>query len=187
MLRIVQGTPIAAWAARAVAPAAPPPLLPVPYYAQLQSNWCWAACSQMVFGYYHTNSLQQCDLASRQFNQLCCANPSAAACDQGEWPENVYPKYHMGFSIIKASMSFSDVANEIAQQRPVEVYYAWTGGGAHVALITGVYDNNDVWVDDPYYGAGRRAFSAVQSGYGLGQWTISYSDIAPAAATAGVV
>jgi hypothetical protein len=170
--------------ALAAAPAAAPPLLPVPYYAQLQGNWCWAACSQMVFGYYHTNSLQQCDLASRQFNQLCCVNPSSAACDCGEWPENVYPKYNMGYSIINAAMSFTDVANEIAQHRPVEVYYAWTGGGAHVALITGVYDNNDVWVDDPYYGAGRRAFNAVQNGYGLGQWTISYSDIAPLAATA---
>ncbi len=188
MLRAAQGIRITVPAAlAAAAPGAVPPQLPVPYHPQTENYWCWAACAQMVFDYYHTNTLQQCDLASRQFNQLCCANPSSSACDQGEWPDNVYPKYAMGFTNLNSSMTLSDVTAEISSGRPVEVYYAWTGGaGAHVALIIGVFDNNDVWVHDPWpsYGSGRRAFSFVQSAYGLGAWTISYKNIAPLPSTA---
>jgi hypothetical protein len=171
----------------AVAPAAAPPLLAVPYHQQTQNNWCWAACCQMVFDYYRTNNLQQCDLASQRFGQTCCLNPSSSQCDQGEWPENVYPTYQMGFTKLNSAMSFADVTAELSSRRPVEVYYAWNGGGAHVALITGVFDNGDVWVHDPWpsYGSGRRAFSFVQSAYGLGRWTISYDDIHPASAMTG--
>lgn len=191
MLRNTRGTPIAIPAFVAAAPGLAPPLpqLPVPYHQQLQNNWCWAACCQMVFDYYRTNNLQQCDLASRQFGQVCCANPSGTACDAGEWPDSVYPTYNMGFTRLNSSMTLAAVTAELLNQRPVEVYYAWAGGGgAHVALITGVFDNNDVWVHDPWpaYGSGRRAFSFVLSAYNMGSWAISYSDIRPVP-PAGVV
>jgi hypothetical protein len=180
MLRKITGISVPSMAALAAAPGAAPTQLPVPYHRQTENNWCWAACAQMVFEYYHTNSLQQCDLASGQFGQVCCANPSSAACDQGEWPDDVYPKYAMGFVRLNSSMSLSDVTTEISNQRPVEVYYAWSGNaGAHVALIVGVFPNGDVWVHDPWYGSGQRAFSFVQSAYNLGSWTISYSSIQP--------
>jgi hypothetical protein len=170
--------------ARALA-AAPPGAaqrLPVQYFQQSQGNWCWAACCQMVFDYYHTNALQQCDLASAQFGASCCVNPSGPVCNQGEWPDSVYPKYNVGFTRLDASMSQGDVAAEIAAGRPVEVYYAWAGGrSAHVALIVGVLDNNQVWVHDPWaaYGSRPLPFSYVQSAYNLGAWTISYSSIKP--------
>jgi hypothetical protein len=180
MLRNIKGIRIVV---PAIAPAAVPMRqLPVPYHPQTQNYWCWAACCQMVFDYYHINALQQCDLASGQFGQGCCANPSSPICDQGEWPQNVYPKYGVGFNLINSSMSLNDVTAELLGNRPVEVYYAWNGGaGAHVALIVGVFDNGDVWVHDPWpsYGSGRRAFSFVQSAYNLGSWTISYSNIQP--------
>jgi hypothetical protein len=186
MLRITQGTPIAIPVQAVAAPGLAPPQLPVPYHPQLQNNWCWAACCQMVFDYYRSNNLQQCDLASRQFGQVCCANPSGTDCDRGEWPDNVYPAYKTGFTRLDRSMTLAEVTAELSNHRPVEVYYAWNGSGAHVALITGVFDNNDVWVHDPYYGSGRRLFSYVQSAYNMGSWAISYLQIQPVP-PAGVV
>jgi hypothetical protein len=193
MLRKTQGVSIApvggqmraATAVAAAAPGAPPTQLSVPYYKQDGYNWCWAACAQMVFGYYNVNSLSQCDLASAQFGQKCTV-PPGTACDQPEWPHNVYPKYQMGFTEFQTSMSLSDVTAEINSGRPVEVYYAWTGGGAHVALITAVFAGGEVWVDDPapQNGPGRRTFTAVQSAYALGKWSMSYRDIKPLAAVA---
>jgi len=56
-------------------------------------------------------------------------------------------------------------------------YYAWTGGGAHVAVLRGVYANGDLDINDPWYGPGRRTYNAVLSGYGYGQWAMSYTGI----------
>ncbi len=187
MLRTAQGTSVTPPAdlTAAAALGAAPTQLAVPYFRQDGNNWCWAACAEMVFRYYNVNSLSQCDLASAQFN-LQCTDPPSTACDQPEWPDNVYPKYQMGFTAIKTPMSLSDVTAEINSGRPVEVYYAWTGGGAHVALITAVYAGGEVWVDDPapQNGPGRRTFTAVQNAYTLGRWAMSYRGIKPLPAVA---
>jgi Papain-like cysteine protease AvrRpt2 len=179
-LRITAGTLIPLTRTFAAPGAAT--LLPVPYLLQTQNNWCWAACCEMVFKYYGGPLLQQCDLASRQFHTNCCATPSSPVCDKGEWPENVYPS--QGFAFVKtyAPLTPSMVESELGLGRPVEIYYAWEGGrGAHVALITGIFDDGDIWVHDPwrYYGSAKRPFEFVKNAYNFGIWAMSYSQISP--------
>lgn len=166
-------------AAPAVAPGAANPLT-MAYMQQQQNNWCWAACCEMVFHHAGVNTtVSQCDMATAQFGGACCSAPTSAACDQGNWPENTYGHYAFHYTKRQNSISLADVQAEINANRPVEIYYAWNGGGAHVALIVGYYANGDVEVYDPWgsYGPGRRAFSYVQSAYNLGAWTLSYTDL----------
>jgi papain like cysteine protease AvrRpt2 len=174
-LRTTNGISVAA-----VSPAPGLPaqiLLPVPFDQQEQTNWCWAGCCEMVFQYNGVNNVSQCGMATQQFGGNCCASPSSPACNQGNWPENVYPVY--GFKWAKTNGAFPPpaVQQEIGNQRPLEVYYAWNGGGAHVALIIGYYANGDLEVNDPWYGPGRRAYSLVLGGYGLGAWTMTYYNL----------
>jgi hypothetical protein len=164
----------------ALAPGAPAPgaagVLPVPYMRQQQTNWCWAACCEMVFQ-FNAVTVQQCDMATAQFGGKCCAAPSSSVCNQGNWPEYVYPRYGFHYTRGNAPFTSAAVQAEINAGRPVEVYYAWNGGGAHVALIVGFYDNGDLEVSDPWYGSGRRTYAAVLAAYNLGAWTITYSNL----------
>jgi hypothetical protein len=160
----------------APAPGAPAPLA-VPYIKQEQTNWCWAACCEMVFDFNSVVTVRQCDMATSQFGGNCCVTPSSAVCNQGNWPENVYPQYTFQCLRTNAAFTAAAVQTEINAGRPVEVYYAWTGGGAHVALIIGYYDNGDFEVNDPWYGPGRRTDASVRAAYNFGAWTITYSNL----------
>ena len=42
-------------------------IINVPQIAQEQSNWCWAACVEMVLRYYGELAVQQCELANELF------------------------------------------------------------------------------------------------------------------------
>jgi Papain-like cysteine protease AvrRpt2 len=179
-LKIAVGTPINIPPLAPGAPgAAPSPMLPVPYIKQGQTNWCWAACCEMVFKYSQVNNVQQCDMATFTFGGNCCQTPSSAGCNQGQFPPPIYANWGFLCDETDAALSQDDVKAELNAQRPVEVYYAWDGGGgAHVALIRGYYDNGDFEVSDPWYGPGPHSYddilNACQNG---GQWTMTYSNL----------
>lgn len=182
-LRNNHGTPIPPQPpAAAAAPAPGGRTLPVPYLAQEQGNWCWAGCCEMVFHHAGKNiGLTQCQMASDEFGVACCTTPNSAVCNQGNWPHYVYNRYAFGYTQVNRALSFADVQAEIDANRPVEIYYAWTGGGAHVALIIGYLDNGDVVVHDPWgpwaYTSRQFAFSYVLSAYSLGNWTMTYKNL----------
>ena len=187
-LKAQQGTPIPvdvqAVLAAAMAPGPPGAAanpLTVTYAQQQQTNWCWAACCEMVFHHAGANTtVTQCDMASAEFGGPCCSTPGSAQCNQGNWPQSAYTRFNFGFTFQQRAISFAEVQAEINANRPVEIYYAWTGGAsAHVALIVGYYANGDVEVYDPWpsYGPGRRAFSYVQNAYNMGAWTMSYTNL----------
>ena len=152
-------------------------LLNVPFIKQEQTLWCWAACCWMVFRFYGVSNVRQCDMAAAQFGGNCCAAPSSSACNKGNWPENTYRHYGFNCTKFNGTFSQSSIRAEIDSGRPLEPYYSWRNGGAHVAIIRGYYDNGDLEVNDPWYGPGRRAFNYVLTAYGLGTWAITYSSL----------
>jgi Papain-like cysteine protease AvrRpt2 len=172
-LRVAQPIPVP------MAAATPPRMLPVQFVKQEQDNWCWAACSEMLFGLlgFTVNGtvLHQCDLASAQFHGNCCAAPGSSVCNQGCWPENVYNFYGINYSRVEYPLPTSGVQTEINGGRPVEVYLAWSGGtAAHVVLIVGYYDDGELEIYDPYDGPSRHPYSDVVKAFNKGAWTISY-------------
>src|SRR5437016_1161349 len=71
----------------AAVPALPglagPVMLDVPYVRQEQTEWCWAACSQMVAAFFGNSAVKQCELANFLHNQTkCCQKPDSNACNQ---------------------------------------------------------------------------------------------------------
>jgi hypothetical protein len=152
-------------------------VLSVPRIAQEQTNWCWAAFSEMIFKYYGISSVRQCDMASWQFGAACCAAPSSSICNAPNWPNAVLTNWGINHLFTSSSVSFSSVQFEIGSGRPVGSYYAWTGGGAHVAVVIGWYDNNDVHVNDPWYSVGRISYVDLVAAYGLGTWAGTYTNL----------
>lgn len=157
---------------------APPGAPLVPYISQSETNWCWAACGEMVMrprGIRET----QCSLASTQFSLPCCPSPGApAGCNNGCWPDHSYPNAGLPTTRTKSQLTKSAVSAELAAGRAVQVCYLWTGSrSTHVALIVDEYPNGDFEVFDPWpsYGRGRRQFSHIQNAYGLGAWIQSFT------------
>jgi peptidase C39-like protein len=84
--------------------------LPVPFYLQEKSNWCWAASAQMVMEYLG-KSVKQCDQANDVIGRNdCCPGPdhqTPEGCNLPEWPFAERPfstKY--GFKAISSGDTF---------------------------------------------------------------------------------
>jgi hypothetical protein len=162
--------PVAAFAA----PGAPVRV----YVAQTETNWCWAACGEMIMQPAGINQTQ-CSLASKQFSLTCCPSPGApSGCNQGCWPDLAYPASGLPTTRTTSPLSRARVSAELAAGRPVQVCYQWAGSSStHVALIVDQYPNGDFEVFDPWpgYGQGRRQLSQIQSAYGLGSWIETFT------------
>jgi hypothetical protein len=64
----------------------------VPPYAQKKSNWCWAACVEMIAKYYNTNFINQHSLAIQDNNRKSRSN---AGCGiNSQTCDFVYRKYN---------------------------------------------------------------------------------------------
>lgn len=157
-------------------PPSPSKVLPIPFAHQEQTNWCWAACCQMVLA-YRGIPVQQCDMASFQFGANCCAAPASSTCNQGAWPEPVYR--HWGSVCLRSNGPFtsSQVQTCIDGDSPVQPYFAWTNGGVHLAVIIGYDSQGDLLVHDPWFGRSRGSYRNVLSAYGLGHWALTFYDL----------
>src|SRR5437660_1156600 len=106
----------------------PPPLgarvLSVPWIKQEQTQWCWAACAQMVLRYYANLTVQQCDLANWLFGLSdCCAAPSSSLCNRPCQVSDVCRVYNaFGLRCYSSSgtITLGAVQLEIDQGYPVE-------------------------------------------------------------------
>ena len=153
----------------------------VPQIPQQQTQWCWAACADMVLHYYGNTEVQQCDFANWLFGLSgCCSSPSSELCNRPcrvADVSGVYSNWSIRGTPMNRTVSFSTLQSEINAGRPVEVAYQWRGGGGHVAIICG-WDTNStgpfVRVNDPAYGSGGVYYSELLNAYGLlkfGQFT----------------
>lgn len=175
-LRVSPGKPIA---------PAPPPLgakvLNVPLIMQEQTQWCWAACADMVLHYYGNVAVRQCDLANWLFGLSdCCSVPSSSLCNRPCQVSDVCRVYNaFGLRCYSGSgtISFGAIQFEIDQNRPLEPGLAWTGGGGHVVIVRGYYDDGKVHVNDPWYGQGAITYADLVNAYGLGTWFWTFTDL----------
>ena len=122
---------------------------------QSQTNWCWAASSQMVMSYDGT-SVSQCSQANYLFGQSnCCSYPSSSACNKGATEMSINQNLsHWGYTNdLTDPISFSDLQNQIDWYWPFIAGWSWYGGGRHALVVRG-YDrcNSYVYFIDPWDG-----------------------------------
>jgi FG-GAP-like repeat/Papain-like cysteine protease AvrRpt2 len=124
---------------------------------QEQSNWCWAATTQMAAANSHV-AISQCQEANVNTGRNdCCTDPIAAAdttkCNKAGW----WTLTSHGFTetdVWYSAISFGQLQTEFAASRPVPFAWAWTGGGGHAMTAIGTWVTGDgtQWVtkNDPW-------------------------------------
>ncbi len=128
--------------------------LPVPLDGQLQSNWCWAATTQMIAEYSGV-VVDQCAEANYNTGRTdCCTNPASASdtsmCNKTGW----WLLSYYGFNLTdlwqlncpinaacsatgNSALSFLQLANETSANRPVAFAWHWKSGGGHAMAAIG--------------------------------------------------
>lgn len=179
-LTATQITPLPVSSIGRVFMLAPPGAAPqISYTAQTETNWCWAACGEMLFSQPAHTARSQCNIASTRLGIMCCPSPGAPqGCDVGGWPHVEYPPLGLPTTIVRGAMSIASVQQELAAQKPVQVCYQWAGGNStHVALIVDQHSNGEFEVYDPStdYGQGSRSYNQILKAYGMGAWIMSFT------------
>lgn len=165
-----------------LAPLPPSPNNPlgVIWIKQKQTEWCWAACADMVLDFYQDPNVDQCHLAnsaSGAAGGTCCANPTSQTCNRPLSDAEISQLWttHGIQRIPRASqVAFLEIQIEITAGRPVEV--AWSRNvGDHLVIVHGwrvTSAGEEVYVNDPAKGGGEgwMSFLDLRTARGTGFW-----------------
>lgn len=117
---------------------------------QIQSNWCWAACVQMVLN-YHGLSVSQIDVVTRIYGSPYVNQPANEAQILNAlsgWAAD----YRGRYSAIYAQGGFSnlqEIVNNLSAKWPLIVGLSNPQGGVgHACVLTAIYYSNQY----DYYG-----------------------------------
>lgn len=162
-------------------------------FSQERSEWCWAACAQMVATFYNRSS-SQCRLASFLFDEDGCCESDLnfnSACNQGCDGDDVvavYDRLGIGARRLNFAAQFADVVSEIKNGQPVEAGLKWLGDqlrGGHLVIIYGFSPSanaqdgwirvNDPW--DEFQPQSEIKYSYLRAAYGMGRWSDTWVDI----------
>lgn len=152
-------------------------IIDVPQIAQEQTNWCWAACIEMVLRYYGTSAARQCELANELFSRSdCCSEPSNPECNKPceiEEISTLYSRKNIQSQFVDKYVSFSTLQSEIDADRPVEiVFYQRKEQRGHLVIVRGwhtIEAEEFVHVNDPKDSTGASriaAYSELLDAYG---------------------
>jgi hypothetical protein len=153
--------------------------LPLTLQAQLQSQWCWAACSTSVAHFFDASSgWTQCGVANAELAQTgCCDDGSTPACNQPWYLDRALTRTGNFASRSTGPASMSAIRSQLSAGRPIAARIGWAGGGGHFVTISGCLDDATgvLEVRDPIYGTSEISLANFSSSYqGSGSWTHTY-------------
>jgi hypothetical protein len=147
---------------------------------QQQSQWCWAAVSVSVAGFYTSWSRwTQCMMVNAEFGHTdCCINGASAQCNQPNVLDSPLQRAGVFDHMVGGDVGIGVIKAEIDAGRPLCWRIGWAGGGGHFAVIEGYRLLPQQWVavDDPIFGQSDLPLTTLTGGayQGTGDWTHSY-------------
>lgn len=148
---------------------------------QERVNWCWAACSSGVSGYYDgTTSWTQCAVAQEVLQrQSCCDDAHDPACDVVESLTTALACTNNLAGVDETAAAYAEVRHELRLGRPVAARIQWGAGPrAHFIVVTGCRTRGEerLLIQDPSDGSTRDVpFALALTSYQHdGQWKHTY-------------
>jgi Papain-like cysteine protease AvrRpt2 len=161
------------------------PLSSVPVATQTRTNWCWAACVEMVKRHLG-DPISQCAIVEQFFNRpanTCCDDPEGcnSAIDKDEIV-NVFKDQNLKANFLgEKRLSFKDLKQLIDDSvEPVQI--GWERpSNRHVVLVVHATEQDGggevCEVRDPQKGSGFIPFSELESAYGEGEWRWTWTEL----------
>jgi hypothetical protein len=162
-----------------------------PTTIQEQTNWCWAACSKMVYWNYGAGAINQCDAANvsknLEMNTGCgsLANSNLSACSSPltfNSPQAMYgctgslqsilSNYGIASTSFASSLSAATVTTATNTKKLMIARWGWNNGGGHFVVINR-YKAGNVYYNNPLSGAVIWAYNTFLTANGAGSWTHS--------------
>lgn len=162
-----------------------------PSYIQSQTQWCWAASSQMVYWCYKPGTIQQCDAANvsktLEFNTGCgnLANSNLSACSYPSTfnnPQSMYgcagslqsilSNYAISSTSFASSLTAATLTTAMTNRRLVIARWGWNGGGGHF-IVVNRYKSGNVYFNNPLSGSVIWTYNTFKTANGAGNWTHS--------------
>jgi hypothetical protein len=158
-------------------------VLPVPLVQQEQDQWCWAAVSSALLGYYG-QSVKQCTIAEwtrtqatwHSFGTVDCCVSAASGCNYWNYDfgapgsiSAILSHWGVANSGVGSTLTQSQVQAEIAAGRPFVLRWAWPTGDGHFVVGHGLSGSTMSYMD-PWQGEGHKTGSYA--------WVASGSDSA---------
>lgn len=147
---------------------------------QLQTNWCWAACTSSVSAFFApTSTWGQCAIVNAELAQTtCCQYGDTTQCNQPWYFDRALQRTGNLNSVRAGAAPWGEIQAEIDAGRPVGARIGWTGGGGHFVLLTGYQRNgalHEVEVQDPWTGSSTVELTTFTNAYkSSGSWTHTY-------------
>ncbi|MFZ1678528.1 MAG: C39 family peptidase [Saprospiraceae bacterium] len=164
-------------------------IMSIPEVIQEQTNWCWAACTKCILGYYNY-SFSQCEIAEytrsvstscnpNNYGSVnCCTNPNQG-CNQWNYnwgcPGSMQDilihfgnitTYSLGSTITTAQIHV-----ETASNHPFLFRWGWYSGGGHFLVGYGISGSNIYYMNPlPGYGDEISNYNWVVDD-GIHSWT----------------
>lgn len=150
--------------------------LSVTRYQQVETNWCWAACAQMIGKYMTGTAKSQTSIVKAIKGYV--VNDSAA-----DWELKKAIDYALGsssyYSTNQGVLSFSTLYTSIyTNGRPCAIRMKWSATTGHYLVVSGARNSNqtlrliDPWPSTP---TNWYKYSALVSGTTIGTGTGTYA------------
>jgi hypothetical protein len=155
-------------------------VLPLTVQHQLQTNWCWAACSVSTSDFFDPpTSWEQCEVAGKELERGdCCGGGAGGACNVPWYLDRALRRTGNFDSKSSGTASWKTLTREIDAGRPVGARIGWKGGGGHFVLLTGYRSaggRREVVVEDPWTGRSSVPVDVFATRYkSTGTWTHTY-------------
>jgi hypothetical protein len=171
---------LARWFKAAAVAAEGQRLVSISVQHQLQTNWCWAACSTSASAFYDPASTWgQCGIVNAELKENgCCGSGSSPKCNVPWYLDRALKRTGNFARKSDGPARWETVRAEIDANRPVGVRIGWFGGGGHFVMITGYRaagGAREVDVQDPWTGTSHIPMDILAKSYkNRGKWTHTY-------------
>ena len=124
-----------------------------------KTNWCWAACSEMIGKYYYSSSRTQTSVVSY-------IKGSHLPNDIGTAPEIVSGIAYVAYNTVSASWgavrTFTQHTTLLNAGKALTDRIQWSNGTGHYVVVKGFASTNTsatLTLIDPYFGCGIATYS----------------------------
>lgn len=118
--------------------------------AQEHSQWCWAASSVNVLGWYGNNQ-SQCNIVNWAYGRKDACTPAPFYWNSyANSPNALYGGYGSVQDILSSNgvsnlaynyaSSWNSIVSDVNANRPFVIRFGWYGGGGHIMVGYGYYD-----------------------------------------------